>query len=302
VQRPIDLADLPATTAPSPPVGDNALFWKEVLHGAGPAMPKLLHEPVLPAVVAIIAVVTLWGGAAIYWSTPNRPAIDLREVNLGGFNPLVRIGGIILLTAVCLVAGFRAAGSVVRERDRRTLDGLLVLPVTRDHILRAKWLGSVLRMRYLLYWLAALWLGGTCIGAVHPLALPLLTLTAAAHIAFLASLGVCVSVTARNALRANFTMAVLLLLFFCGGWLMWLGIGTPSCSKDSAASFLAAGLNPWYSWWALAVPLIAPARGEAVNNLNLLAVSDWGLVFALLAALFWWLAVRRFRRDQGRAA
>jgi ABC-type transport system involved in multi-copper enzyme maturation permease subunit len=297
-RRPIDLADVPAVFFPSPPIGDDALFWKEVLQGAGPAPAKLWRELLLPGVLATIAVVAIWMGAGFSWlrHAYGQPTLDWQKVNHETFTPLVRMGTVCLLTIVCLVAGFRAAGSVVRERDRRTLDGLLVLPVTRDCILGAKWLGSVLRMRHLLYYLLALWLVGVCTGALHPLALLLLALAAAAHVAFVASLGVWVSVIGRNTLWANFTMAVLLLVFFGGGWLEWLLTRRPD-----PGFFLP--LNPWLAWWLLAFPAL-PTRfeGPLLGGVKPLALLAWALVFALLAACFWRLAVRRFRREQGTQA
>ena len=221
------------------------------------------------------------------------------------FTPLVRIGTVCLLPIVCLAAGFRAAGSVVRERERRTLDGLLVLPVTRERILGAKWLGSVLRMRHLLYGLGALWLVGVCIGALHPGALVLLVLTAAAHVSFVASLGVWVSVTARNTLRANFMMAAFLLLFFGGSCLLWISAGAPSAKNlDPIESLFQIGLNPWRSWWSSALPLLPPANLEQreAERTALLISAAGAVVFALPAAGFWQLAVILLRREQGTRA
>jgi ABC-type transport system involved in multi-copper enzyme maturation permease subunit len=310
--RPIDLADNPAASSASPPVGDDALFWKEVLQGAGPAAPKLWGELLLPGALVIVAVAASSMAAGSNWLNHayGRPTADWQAVNREAGTPLVRLGTVCLLTIVCLVVGFRAAGSVVRERDRRTLDGLLVLPVTRERILGAKWLGSVLRMRHLLYYLLALWLVGVCTGALHPLALPLLVLTTAAHIACVASLGVWVSVTARNTLWANFTMAVLLLLYCSGGGLAWLLTANPV-----PAPYVIA-LNPWLGWWLLAFPALPPSWSWSTTTLltrarfderllgptALLAPLAGAFVSALLAVCFWRLAVRRFRREEGRAA
>jgi ABC-type transport system involved in multi-copper enzyme maturation permease subunit len=303
---PIELTDPISPHVASPPVGDDALFWKEVLRGTGSAPPKLSRELALPAVMGLVALVGSWMFTIVYGVTVGvRPDMGWLEVTqLTPLTPLVRIGTIGLLTAVCLVAAFRAAGSVVRERDRRTLDGLLVLPVTRKQILRAKWLGSVLPLRHLLYWVGALWIVAVCSGALHPLALLPLALIAAAHIAFLASLGVWVSVVARNALWANVTMAVLLLLFFGGSWLLWFfAVAGPADDLDPLGEFVLAALNPWRSWWDWVVPpLVSPKVEWVAARGEVFATVAGGMVFALLAAGFWRLAVRDFRRQQGRPA
>src|SRR5262249_28845937 len=132
------------------------------------------------------------------------------------FTAMLRAGAAVLLTIACAAVGFRAAGSVVRERARGTLDGLLTLALPWEAVLRAKWLGSVLRVRILFSLVAAGWLFGLCTGALHPLALPVALLTVAAHVAFIASLGIWVSLVARSIPRAHFLMAGLLLLYFLG--------------------------------------------------------------------------------------
>src|SRR5205823_3413295 len=94
-----------------------------------------------------------------------------------------------------------AAGSVSRERERRTLDALLTLPGGRAGVLESKWLGSLLRVRWLAAGLVpAWWL--VVMGGVSPDALPYLAAAGLVHLGFCASLGVCVSVWARGTGRA----------------------------------------------------------------------------------------------------
>src|SRR5581483_701306 len=54
-----------------------------------------------------------------------------------------------MLTTLTVGAALRAAAAVSRERERRTLDGLLVLPAGPAAVASAKWSGSVLRGRWL---------------------------------------------------------------------------------------------------------------------------------------------------------
>jgi ABC-type transport system involved in multi-copper enzyme maturation permease subunit len=307
---PTELAEALGTYSPSPPVGDDGLFWKEVLQGTGPEAPKLWHELRFPTGLALVVIATLWGTVGSLLWFPNSDGSDgVHNIDwphaVGGLNAALQVGTTLLLTAACVVAGFRAAGCVSRERDRRTLDGLLTLPLTRAAVLRAKWLGCVLRIRYVFYYLVWVWLVGIFTGALHPLALPPLVLTTAAHVAFVVSLGVLVSLAARSTLWANFTMALMLVLFFAIGWLAWLWSGTPSADElDAPGRFFLIGLNPWRSWWALAVPLARPAGDFAGPNESaaFLAAAAGGASFAALAAGAWLLAVRRFRGEGARGS
>jgi hypothetical protein len=273
-------------------VGDDGLFWKEVLHRTGPWAPDVWQELALPTIPAAVVTTVVWGMLGVLaWLSRSHGGypIGWRDA-LPVINGAVRVGTVFLLTFFCVAAGFLAAGSVSRERDRRTLDGLLTLPLTRAALLRAKGLGCVLRPRYFLYVLALLWFLGAATGGLHPLALLLLALTAATHIASVVSLGVWVSVIASSTVRANFLMALVLLLYFAAGWLLY---GAPSAVAPPG-DFVRIGLNPCRSWWTLAFPVVG-ARGE--NHVAVLAAAAGCVCFAALAAVVWLLAVRRFRGE-----
>src|SRR5207249_8809034 len=126
-----------------------------------------------------------------------------------GVNPILRFLAVLAASGWCLAVAWRAAGSVARERDRRTLGDLLVLPVSRLAILGAKWLGGPLRFRWLGYLLTALLTVGLLSAALHPLAAFLLGLAVVVHVAFLASLGVWLSLENRNTQWAYLSMALM---------------------------------------------------------------------------------------------
>src|SRR5262249_45992414 len=97
------------------------------------------------------------------------------------------------------------------ERERRTLDALLALPVGREEILAAKWWGSLLRHRRALAVFGPLWLLALIAFGVHWLALPALLLASAAHLAFSTSAGLWLSVVCRSGVRALTALAGLAL-------------------------------------------------------------------------------------------
>jgi ABC-type transport system involved in multi-copper enzyme maturation permease subunit len=287
----------------SPPVGVNGLFWKEVLKGTGSVTPNFRRETKVAAVVGAAIIVGIWVFAGLAWLAfaPQGSAFDWPAVIDSAFNPIVRWGSISTFTLLCLIAGFRAAGSVSRERDRRTLDGLLVLPLTPAEILRAKWLGSILRSRYVVYGLGVLWLVGIGTGALHPLMAPLLAFSMAAQLGLVTSLGVCMSVVNRNTTAAQLSMALILLMFFAGAWLIWLWLDAPPDNDFKfVETFFFIGLNPWRSGYALAAPLSWPPELlQPAEGMGLIATWAGGVVFALHAVWFWRRAIARFGRKSG---
>jgi hypothetical protein len=223
----------------------------------------------------------------------------LSRVILEAFNPVVRCLTIALAGAWCLGSAWRAAGSITRERELHTLDGLLTLPTDHRIILGAKWLGSILRFRWLGYCLVAVWTVGLICGALHPVGGLLLALACAAHIAFLASLGVWLSLVSRNTLWANLGMAMIVLVVFVGPWALQaysqllLGIGLGGWLDD----FVEVALNPPRAWWFLAFTWeefnngIYAANGPSRGTLG--AVLAGIAVYAVAAATLWLGAAER---------
>jgi ABC-type transport system involved in multi-copper enzyme maturation permease subunit len=294
--------ELEGVYRPSPPVGDHALLWKEVLLGTGRYRPRLWDELGAPLAVALVIPALVWGFLGLVALPPTgRFATEALVEMARVFNGMVRGGAVLLLTMACAAVGFRAAGSVVRERARGTLDGLLTLPLPREAILRAKWLGSLLRTRIVLYLVAAGWLFGLCTGALHPLAVPLAAVTVAAQLAFVASLGLWVSLHSRSIPRAHFGMAFLLLVFFVGGWLLWLGMdanwGGGRGGGDGINPLLLV-LTPWGAWWGSMFPLVGSGSGDqrVRDAAFLVASAGW---YLLWAAVLWRAAVKRLRQEPG---
>ncbi len=114
-----------------PPVGDDALLWKERYTGGRsvlliPGLVVVLLVPVLMVMmVSPMFSVGMLHGLADAWGDGLRACYAIVLVSYG-------IG-----------VAFRSAGCVVRERQMHTLDMLLQLPIERGEILRAKWRGAL---------------------------------------------------------------------------------------------------------------------------------------------------------------
>jgi ABC-type transport system involved in multi-copper enzyme maturation permease subunit len=296
-------------TAPSsppgklPPIGRWPLLWKETHHGRNGVVAG--HAVLLAGVGAAVLFVIALAGPI------NRTAPE----------SLVLFPAMLVLTASalwCAVVAFRSAAGFSRERDKGTLEGLLTLPVSRTEILAAKWLGPIVYSGTFGIMLAVAIGLGIGMQSFHPVGAILLVTAVAAHLAFVASLGVSVSLVSRTTLWARMTMAMLLLAF--------LGIGLRILSADireSAKSTVFApeptsswNKVPWqeYSaewaanmagtWWVLTFSPREYDNALSVGDARFvgrLIVAECGIVsYALAARLLWAFACLRLRREQRR--
>ncbi len=270
------------------------LVWKE-LHFAGRL--GWSESGVLSGCgVAALSVIGFVLGMALFFS-----ALD--KVNRGRWvgeavNPVARLSLTGAAAVLGLVLGARAAGAVARERQRRTLDGLLTLPLDRAEILRAKWLAPLIRARW--------WLGAAAVvaafalftGGVHPLGFAVGGVQVAGWLAFATTLGLWLSVRCRTVTRATVYFLV---------WVLGLAIGPLVLTPLAVAAFGDAGgavaavsppVGTWeglFRWSEFAEE--ATGRDAAEWRLTRLAAALAGVAYAAGAGLLWLDAVRRFERE-----
>jgi ABC-type transport system involved in multi-copper enzyme maturation permease subunit len=280
-----------------PPVRDRPLLWKETTRSGWSEFAREFEYGLRDnwRVALVLAVFILACMGVICYS----PGWEWRVSIVAS---LMRTVLVCAAVAWCLGTALRAAGSVSLERDRRTLDGLMSLPVRREAVLGAKWLGSILRGRDLGYVLAVVGTIGLANGMLHPAALFLVAVAVAAQVGFWASLGLWLSVTCRNTLRSRVTMAVLLLAF-AGSLLYGVErrvLGRRGSEPLSVAS-LRVGANPVRAWWILAYGwrgADVPERvSERLFGVRLAAVGG-SLAFALVALVLWEDTCLRFRKQE----
>jgi hypothetical protein len=268
---------------PRPPIGNDPLFWKE-LH-----LEQEKTHDAIRALVALAAILLLIGTGMICL-TAMMDAVS-RGRPLGTVtNPMARFIGSAMGSLTLLGIVFTAVGTVSREREQQTLDSLLTLPIEREEILWAKWLGSIASVRRLFWGLLGVWLFALITFGLHPLALPLLGLAWLAHAAFAASLGLWFSVTSPSKVQA--TLRALLTLF-----------------AIMAASILLsdklAWTTPMVSFWALGLHprerFLSPAApdGPETHPDQLLLALVGAAGYALAALGLWWWSCYRFRKEMG---
>jgi ABC-type transport system involved in multi-copper enzyme maturation permease subunit len=307
----------PSARGNLPPVGNWPLLWKETLPETLPARGGEAITPQLerllvrggPLILMLLGVVLVVA----------RPRLLSHRDGVQALQALFR-GGVLLAAGLwCAILALRAASGISRERDKGTLEGLLLLPVSRPELLAAKWAGPILYGRGFGYLLVVMLIVALLSGAVHPVGIVLLTMALTAHVAFLASVGVWLSLASRTTLWARVTMTMVLLIF--------LGISLRAMAPDvrngagiqssaSATGPLPWDMLPWRqfvgqtganapgSWWFLAF-----TRDDYTAALNAgnsyfvgrLMVAEAGILgYALAARLLWALACYRFRGEQRR--
>jgi hypothetical protein len=292
------------------PVSDNPLLWKEVYHQAGRWTWMRFWPLYLPSVAVIFILaftfVTMAGlGDWNHDPSKSYPAV-LRATLNQLITPAMRVFTILLVGTWCVAAAWRTASSITREREGRTLGGLLTLPIERYAVLRAKWWGGILRWRWLGTIVLALWTVAVTCGAFHPIAALLLALAVAAHLAFLASVGLNLSLLSRTTMWANFSMSLMLLLMFAGSWVAVIYYevlfgGYLSSSPDWWDDFYEIGLNPVRTWWYLGLnweEFHLEAFGDEGGLRGAFGSTLAGVgLYATLAGLLWLAARRQFNKE-----
>jgi ABC-type transport system involved in multi-copper enzyme maturation permease subunit len=289
------------------PVTDAPLLWKEVYHGARfwANLPLggqfLLWSGIgLAIVLPILALIGLITG-------PNDNSSWLRwdENSFAArtLNPEIRILAALLAGMWCLSVAWRACRSVSLEREQQTLDSLLTLPLDRSAILRAKWWGSMLRFRWLVVLLLSVYLGSILYGAFHWTAGFIVTAACVIHAAFLASLGIYLSLWCRNTLRANLAMAAVLglMVFGTAAAAAYRPLFFDTVGVSWWDNFVRYGLNPVRAWQFLPMDWgefkMEFFGAPGLLNGKLGAAFAGLCVYAILAAVFWIAARRRFVRS-----
>jgi ABC-type transport system involved in multi-copper enzyme maturation permease subunit len=269
-----------------PPVDERRpLLWKEVyLHSIAGSAPG---GPVAVGVLIVLAVVP----AGIIWLA-IAAGLDSGGELTGFSTSMVRVGTVIFGALLGIGAIAHSVSSVSREYEKDTLDGLLTLPVTRDTVMAAKWLGGLVSLRLLIVALAGLWLFGLATRA----------LAVAAVVEFLASLGLWLSVVCKTSLRANMAAVLGILMVGAGPWVMsqYIDLLSPySGAHRVAADAVMEMAMPARAWSRLCVGWAEYAKAPAGLFPTILLGA---LAYSTTAWLLWRAALSRFRKYGGKRA
>jgi ABC-type transport system involved in multi-copper enzyme maturation permease subunit len=256
----------------SRPVPDNALLWKETEHT------RYTADFPVNLVWAALGVVASMAGTFAFLRLLNW-AEDLRNTMLV-FSVMAYVG---MVGAVYLVTAFQATSSVANERERNTLEFLLLLPIDRWEILFYKWVAPWVRNRQLVVAAFAIPLIGMLATMFPPRPALLMLILPWPSLLMINALGMFLSVACRRTVTANILMVAILLLFFLGHLLLWnefallmQGVGDLFFAEEMAGNPNLDAADRLHAYWL---------------------VFGQQALFLLLALVFAALAFRRFEAE-----
>jgi hypothetical protein len=193
----------------------------------------------------------------------------------------------------------RSAATLAREREKGTLEAMLLTGLGCREILRQKWRGCVFAHAGLFGFILGVLVAGVFTLRIHPVSAAFLLVAIPPYSAFGASLGLCFSIRARNPVRAN-------------AW-MWLTTGLVLLVTTNVTT---TGLKHVYRFRQQAEnAAIAAVVPPAATAMATFLPHDWqrgrgrsatvpivaGLVgvaaYGGMAWVLWRLALRRFERE-----
>jgi ABC-type transport system involved in multi-copper enzyme maturation permease subunit len=208
--------------------------------------------------------------------------------------------------------GLRAAGTISGERDRQTLDSLLMTTLSNRTLIFDKWLGSILSVRKGWWVLGPIWGLALLSNGIHILALPLLLAGWLSYAAFAAGLGMWFSLTLRSTLSASIaTVATIVVAGIApwGVWSLFVGLWYPNPVPhylEWVGDFNLYGLTPPVTLGVLAFrgsELVygQNASPEAVVMPGMIYSAISGVAcYGLAAVGLWQTLLRRFGPVTGR--
>jgi ABC-type transport system involved in multi-copper enzyme maturation permease subunit len=212
----------------------------------------------------------------------------------GSMNLWARVTSTAVLCLMLIGVAVRAAGSITGERDRETMDGLLTSPLQSHDILFAKWLGSLLSVRWAWWWIGLIWAVGLVTGGMAPIAVPMQLSAWLVYAGTMAGLGLWYSTTCPTTMRATmWTLGV------TGGLCVfhWLA-GMFCCPAMAVFDFdIKYTLTPPYILGWLCV-----GYGPVSQNWEIgFVLTTFGLMgWAMVAAFLWSVTRTRFRMATAR--
>ena len=284
-----------------PRVGRLPMIWKEVFVEPGLRLTWLGWLAFF--VLFLLSLYLLGGANSLFFEELMgrqklyRPPGPFDPIELSRFlKPWVRVVGTTLASLMLVGVAARASSSISGERDRGTLDGLLTSPLQSHDILFAKWLGSLLGVRWLWFWLGLIWTAGMLAGCLDPAAVMLSLVAWLVYASCFAGVGLWFSISCRTTMRATLYTLASVFGASIGHWILWLCL-LPFCSPFQTQNLLglqACITPPAVLYW------FSASTDEVRSNLDWderTLLAGFGLMlWAVAACVIWSFSRARFRR------
>jgi ABC-type transport system involved in multi-copper enzyme maturation permease subunit len=256
-----------------------------------------------------------WKESSIEWRWLRRESQETHIVGIGMIIVLVGVVvplvttqlstkalGVLLTSLAAIGAAVRVAPRLIRERERRTLDLLLVLPISNHALLGAKWLAGVLPMAALAVLAAFAWITSALAGDLDVTAPLLLVFASASYIVFAGTVGLWLSAVCSTTLRAMLLAGLVMAAVILGPAAFMPDI--PRYDIDAEARlvpqptpvqhFLYYGLSPRAALEAL---MVRSARYSILSAPGTWPTLVGAMSFTGAAMVLWLDAHRRLRKD-----
>jgi ABC-type transport system involved in multi-copper enzyme maturation permease subunit len=254
--RPLALLDGPVKAKPRaerrrwlrwrPRLGRHPLLWKEIWAEPGLTF-NWFGKAILLLIVLASVIPAVWLAGDYFLRGASFLSGYVPEL-AESVNAWVRLVGTLVACLTLLGVAVRAASSISGEHDRQTYDSLLTAPIDSNHLLFAKWLGSVLSVRRAWLWLCLVWLLGSATGGLYGPTVPWLFLAWAVYAGFVAVVGLWFSMTCRTTLWATVWTLLTVAALGVGHWYLWAIFCMPLRIREGALAWLVRfqmyGLTP----------------------------------------------------------
>jgi len=281
-----------------PPLRGDALRWKEINTEQYLGLPQQSEALGFLFIAALFLLFILFSALSLY----REPGNQLSQY----FNAIVRGLATPVSCLLFLVVALNAARRMTRERELRTLDSLLTIPVDRSEILFAKWLASVLSVGGLWFVLPGLWVLGLLTGGLNIAAFPMVLAAVLVYAAFFSMLGLWFSTINRKSLRSTlFTLlAVLVILvgpvFISGMFSHGTTGGSQAENWDWGGLLVDYGLHPPATLWTLTYHSLDPGKPDEGQPLPRILAALAGVHgYFILTGLLWLSACSRLNAERG---
>jgi ABC-type transport system involved in multi-copper enzyme maturation permease subunit len=243
---------LPQTSS-CPAVGDNPMLWKES-RATGSRSPNLVRFGIVFLCATMLVPLLDPICACFFEWTAGRAENGAGMWERARLNESLRSVSTAFYLTSLLVIAVAAAGSVTSERHRGSWTGLLASPLTGWEVARAKVLGVIRGMLWLVLPFEVLGVIGIATGSIHPLGFATAGLSLMAFGLYAAALGVCCSMLSATSDRA--ILATLAVLWESNTFpLICIPLGLIGSVAGSKEGLLLAGVTPLVHWISLVSPV-----------------------------------------------
>jgi ABC-type transport system involved in multi-copper enzyme maturation permease subunit len=256
-----------------PALGDRPMLWKELFTARPRGFARIVTGLVTLLAGSVFLYHAIWYGSMAYLEMRDAPLVrstgywSQRTPNRAQFLWFLKTTLPFLYIAALFGVAGGAAAAISSEHESDTWVSLTATDLTAREILLAKWLGALRRPWRIIAVIVLSTIAGILVGSAHPLSLPVQVACVAVHGAFVATLGIWISLHLKSTLRAQFlTVSVFILINLLGQVtlnlhrypipMIWPGFAPYDLSKSILPAGIFDILEAEANSWKFGIPAI----------------------------------------------